>query len=93
LPDGVLETVGDALIDGILWVALGTLVVVGDALVDGVVLGAALGIPEGIADGSTLTVEIVSEHQHNPCCPTAITTINDDHRAEEQTQLGEEGNQ
>jgi hypothetical protein len=55
LPDGVLETVGDALIDGILWVGLGTLVVVGDALVDGVVLGAALGIPEGIADGSTLT--------------------------------------
>jgi len=79
LPDGVLETVGAALIDGVALV--GALAVVGAALVDGVVvlgakLGAALGMPEGIADGSTLYDR---RNCVNPCCPTVITTINEYH--------------
>jgi hypothetical protein len=78
LPDGVLETVGAALIDGVALV--GALDVVGAVLVDGVVLGAklgaALGIPKGIADGSTLHDR---RNCVNPCCPTVITTINEYH--------------
>eukprot|EP00978_Attheya_sp_CCMP212_P010289 scaffold24826_cov56-Attheya_sp.AAC.1 len=78
LPDGVLETVGAALIDGVTLV--GALAVVGAALVDGVVmgakLGAALGIPKGIADGSALYDR---RNYVNSCCPTVITTINEYH--------------
>eukprot|EP00978_Attheya_sp_CCMP212_P036494 scaffold166013_cov31-Attheya_sp.AAC.1 len=78
LPDGVLETVGAALIDGVALV--GELAVVRDVLVDGVVLGAklgaTLGIPKGITDGSALYNR---RNYVNPCCPTVITTINECH--------------